>query len=352
MKTNRPEVVAYFLSHKGSSQVGVRLLENHDPSCVSSNWNYEPLVRLSDYEALQSECEKLRKRICVSDGWRVVPVEPTPAMRAPWKTMRGYSWHDKYKAMLAAAPEPVERLATDGGRNQRFEGLFEGETPDQRDARLASAAPVERNQCDGCQAGIPVEIGMHRMGKPGGYVDLMACTADRYGSAPVERVEQEAKVFWVLFDNTGGEKYIKKCADAGTLAFFDNEGDAARAKRFNPGTDYMRVEYYTTPQPSPTACTGKNCGSTDHKLHSAECFAEHEQAIALTATQDVAGLVKALQLQEEFWAKRESELGYLSPEAVAVRAAGQSALAATPKVETATALDADLSTHQNKEGNQ
>ena len=71
--------------------------------------------------------------------------------------------------------------------------------------------------------------------------------------APVERVEQEAKVFWVLFDNTGGEKYIKKDADAGTLAFFDNEEDAARAKRFNPGTDYKRVEYYTTPQPAPTA---------------------------------------------------------------------------------------------------
>jgi uncharacterized protein YceH (UPF0502 family) len=51
---------------------------------------------------------------------------------------------DVLEAMLAAAPAPVERLATDGGRNQRFEGLFEGETPDQRNARLASAAPVER----------------------------------------------------------------------------------------------------------------------------------------------------------------------------------------------------------------
>ena len=52
-----------------------------------------------------------------------------------------------------------------------------------------SPAAAQRNQCDGCQAGIPVEDGMHRMGKPGGYVDLMACTADRYGSAPVERCD-------------------------------------------------------------------------------------------------------------------------------------------------------------------
>ena len=71
--------------------------------------------------------------------------------------------------------------------------------------------------------------------------------------APVERVEQEAKVFWVLFDNTTDVKYIKKDSDAGTLAFFDNEKDAARAKRFNPGTDYKRLEYYTAPQPAPTA---------------------------------------------------------------------------------------------------
>ncbi len=53
-------------------------------------------------------------------------------------------------------------------------------------ASAPAPAPVERNQCDGCQAGIPVENGMHRMGKPDGYPDLMACTADRYGSAPVE----------------------------------------------------------------------------------------------------------------------------------------------------------------------
>lgn len=28
---------------------------------MNLDWNYEPLVRLSDYEALQAECEALRK---------------------------------------------------------------------------------------------------------------------------------------------------------------------------------------------------------------------------------------------------------------------------------------------------
>lgn len=46
------------------------------------------------------------------------------------------------------------------------------------------ASPAgERNQCDGCQAGIPVVNGVHRMGKPGGYADLMGCTAKLYKPA-------------------------------------------------------------------------------------------------------------------------------------------------------------------------
>lgn len=32
---------------------------------------------------------------------------------------------------------------------------------------------TKRNQCDGCQAGVPLENGKHRMGRPGGYPDLM-----------------------------------------------------------------------------------------------------------------------------------------------------------------------------------
>lgn len=41
-------------------------------------------------------------------------------------------------------------------------------------------ADGQRNQCDGCQAGIPVVNGAHRMGKPGGYPDTMSCTAKLY----------------------------------------------------------------------------------------------------------------------------------------------------------------------------
>lgn len=49
--------------------------------------------------------------------------------------------------------------------------------------------------------------------------------------------------FWVLFDATTPEPYIKKMMPEGFLAFFDHEEDAIRAKSFHPGTDYKRVPY-------------------------------------------------------------------------------------------------------------
>ena len=56
------------------------------------------------------------------------------------------------------------------------------------DAALAQSAPVTANQCDGCQAGKPLENGnRHRMGREGGYPDLMSCTAKLYAPATDEQ---------------------------------------------------------------------------------------------------------------------------------------------------------------------
>ena len=50
-------------------------------------------------------------------------------------------------------------------------------------AKQILSASAEPNQCDGCQAGIPLVNGAHRMGKPGGYADTMSCQAGKYASA-------------------------------------------------------------------------------------------------------------------------------------------------------------------------
>lgn len=60
---------------------------------------------------------------------------------------------------------------------------------------------------------------------------------------PAEAEGVEAVEFWVLFDATTPEPYIKKMMPEGFLAFFDHEEDAIRAKSFHPGADYKRVPY-------------------------------------------------------------------------------------------------------------
>jgi hypothetical protein len=53
---------------------------------------------------------------------------------------------------------------------------------------LAQSAPATANQCDGCQAGKPLENGnRHRMGREGGYPDFMSCTAKLYSPATDEQ---------------------------------------------------------------------------------------------------------------------------------------------------------------------
>jgi len=77
-----------------------------------------------------------------------------------------------------------------------------------------------------------------------------AAQAFRDGQAAVEQAAAQGEqpaVFWVLFDATGPERFIKKDVSDGTLAFFDSEDEAQRAKRRHPGTDYKRVEYYRAP---------------------------------------------------------------------------------------------------------
>lgn len=65
--------------------------------------------------------------------------------------------------------EVLEGKHTTPGWNQRM--------------KAALSASAEPNQCDGCQAGIPLVNGAHRMGKPGGYADTMSCQAGKYASA-------------------------------------------------------------------------------------------------------------------------------------------------------------------------
>tara|TARA_R100000306_G_C4248598_1_gene79290 strand:- start:65 stop:484 length:420 start_codon:yes stop_codon:yes gene_type:complete len=95
------------------------------------------------------------------------------------------------------------------------------------------------------------------MGKPGGYPDLMACTADRYGSAPVDRVEQES----VTTESLDLRRAYEVADKQWMLQACPKD-----VFRFALIAALQGNKLYTTPQPAPTAA------------------------------QDVVGLVEALQL--------------------------------------------------------
>ena len=71
--TNKPEVQAVLVTCKDKYSEtilsrAVRLIENHDPSCVNANWEYDPLICLSDFQKLQAKYEELRTKTSVSLG--------------------------------------------------------------------------------------------------------------------------------------------------------------------------------------------------------------------------------------------------------------------------------------------
>jgi len=139
----------------------------------------------------------------MSQEYKMVPVTPTAEMLL---AVGGRVTVDVWNAMLTAAPVPpaddtvVYRYQHEGAPGQWFytrdpryynaepvtlaqllaalpkDGSLEAPA---EDVRAMVDEPV-RNQCDGCQAGIPIINGAHRMGKPGGYPDLMGCTAKVY----------------------------------------------------------------------------------------------------------------------------------------------------------------------------
>lgn len=76
-----------------------------------------------------------------------------------------------------------DRIIESGGTCDTPEYMMEHD-PTARDIRAAlKPAEEPRNQCDGCQAGIPLINGAHRMGREGGYPDLLGCTAKLYKPA-------------------------------------------------------------------------------------------------------------------------------------------------------------------------
>jgi hypothetical protein len=91
----------------------------------------------------------------------------------------------RLRGLLAEATQEIEDWGTYASEYFQERHDLPGTVARFRAALSQQAEPAPINQCDGCQAGILVDKkGYHRMGKPGGYADLMGCQSKRYVSEP------------------------------------------------------------------------------------------------------------------------------------------------------------------------
>lgn len=87
----------------GRREVVAWALQRKSDGFVRATWHQKPSE--TQYEIAELDGDVIAPLYAANapKGFALVPIEPTVAMRLPWKTMRGHSWYSKYKAMLAAA---------------------------------------------------------------------------------------------------------------------------------------------------------------------------------------------------------------------------------------------------------
>lgn len=94
-----------------------------------------------------------------------------------------------------------EIFIEEGISNIELRGYLSGKLSADEVIELLDPPAEQRNQCDGCQAGIPLVDGAHRMGRPGGYPDLMSCQKERYKHPEqAEGAQGEREIDWSRFD--------------------------------------------------------------------------------------------------------------------------------------------------------
>lgn len=87
-----------------------------------------------------------------------------------------------------------------------------------------------------------------------------------------EKLMQQEPVAWGVFD--GPNLHDVNFTEEEAQEMVRLKGDGSVVKPL-----------YTSPQPQMQPCAGRNCGSTNPNLHSAECFEDYEKATGMNQWQ-------------------------------------------------------------------
>lgn len=157
----------------------------------NSNWCY--VVRESDFDRVTSERDAaraaeqllitvnkdLQQRLTAADERADVLEELLREVDAACDLAMSAIDHDERGANFVRIIAAIKAKAVP---KRSDELVAQHAAIDFFDAAL-KPAEAPRNQCDGCQAGIPLINGTHRMGREGGYPDFMGCSAKLYKPA-------------------------------------------------------------------------------------------------------------------------------------------------------------------------
>jgi hypothetical protein len=135
---------------------------------ISWEWRKEPWNKDLDIVAYrivgytEAALEK-SQQVSNTDGWKLVPVEPTQAMHDSWIYGKG-PWSERYRAMLSAAPKAPQQVSNtpqDGKLRKALEDLLEQFDPRNHQS-FCECDPSVGYQCAACKfPSIPAVIAAH-----------------------------------------------------------------------------------------------------------------------------------------------------------------------------------------------
>lgn len=177
-----------------------------------------------------------------------------------------------------------EIFIEEGISNIELRGYLSGKLSADEVIELLDPPAEQRNQCDGCQAGIPLVDGAHRMGRPGGYPDLMSCQKERYEhleQAEGTQGELEAipdKGPWHAVKWDGGKRVDLSSDDFAHDVALTVSGDFATADdKFRYAEQMAAWMNAALAQPYPTrnahTCPRSDCGSNSKQEWCPACGA-------------------------------------------------------------------------------